>query len=69
MLQGWLMHDSFMLKSTFGAPYEFLWANPYQPGLSYYPRAAGLPQSRFRQALHSLELGRFREMVRLFRRQ
>ena len=19
-----------------GAPYEFLWANPYQPGLSYY---------------------------------
>jgi hypothetical protein len=36
VLQGWLMHDRFMLKSTFGAPYEFLWANPYQPGLSYY---------------------------------
>ena len=36
VLQGWLMHDKFMLKSTFGAPYEFLWANPYQPGLSYY---------------------------------
>ena len=35
-LQGWLMHDNFMLRSTFGAPYEFLWANPYQPGLSYY---------------------------------
>jgi hypothetical protein len=36
VLQGWLMHDNFMLKGTFGAPYEFLWANPYQPGLSYY---------------------------------
>jgi hypothetical protein len=35
-LQGWLMHDNFILRSTFGAPYEFLWANPYQPGLSYY---------------------------------
>ena len=34
-LQGWLMHDHFMLRSAFGAPYEFLWANPYQPGLSY----------------------------------
>ena len=36
VLQGWLMHDQFMLRGTFGAPYEFLWANPYQPGLSYY---------------------------------
>ena len=36
VLQGWLMHDNFMLRGTFGAPYEFLWANPYQPGLSYY---------------------------------
>lgn len=35
-LQGWLMHDRFMMKGAFGAPYEFLWANPYQPGLSYY---------------------------------
>jgi len=25
-----------MLRGPFGAPYEFLWANPYQPGLSYY---------------------------------
>ncbi len=25
-----------MLRGTLGAPYEFLWANPYQPGLSYY---------------------------------
>jgi hypothetical protein len=30
------MHDHFMLRGTYGAPYEFLWANPYQPGLSYY---------------------------------
>lgn len=34
-LQGWLIQDRFMLKAPFGAPYEFLWANPYQPGLSY----------------------------------
>lgn len=34
-LQGWLMQDRFMLASAFGAPYEFLWANPYQPGLAY----------------------------------
>ena len=34
-LQGWLMHDHFMLRSAYGAPYEFLWANPYQPGLSF----------------------------------
>ena len=36
VLQGWLMHDRFLLRGPFGAPYEFLWANPYQPGLSYY---------------------------------
>jgi hypothetical protein len=36
VLQGWLMHDQFILRGVFGAPYEFLWANPYQPGLSYY---------------------------------
>jgi hypothetical protein len=36
ILQGWLMNDNFLLRGTFGAPYEFLWANPYQPGLSYY---------------------------------
>ena len=36
ILQGWLMHDNFLLRSTFGTPYEFLWANPYHPGLSYY---------------------------------
>lgn len=36
VLQGWLMHDRFIMRGTFGTPYEFLWANPYQPGLSYY---------------------------------
>jgi hypothetical protein len=36
VLQGWLMHDQFQLRGVFGAAYEFLWANPYQPGLSYY---------------------------------
>jgi hypothetical protein len=35
-LQGWLMYDRFILRDPFGAPYEFLWANPYQPGLSYF---------------------------------
>lgn len=35
-LQGWLMHDSFAMRGALGAPYDFLWANPYQPGLSYY---------------------------------
>jgi hypothetical protein len=35
ILQGFSMHDRFLLKGTFGTPYEFLWANPYQPGLSY----------------------------------
>ncbi len=35
-LQGWLIQDRFMLQGTFGAPYEYLWANPYQPGLSYF---------------------------------
>jgi len=35
LLQGWLMHDRYLLRGAFGVPYEFLWANPYQPGLSY----------------------------------
>jgi hypothetical protein len=35
-LQGWLMQDNFLMRSAFGITYEFLWANPYQPGLSYF---------------------------------
>jgi hypothetical protein len=34
-LQGWLTQDRFLMRGAPGAPYEFLWANPYQPGLSY----------------------------------
>lgn len=36
VLQGWLMNDRFLMRGPFGIPYEMLWANPYQPGLSYY---------------------------------
>jgi hypothetical protein len=36
LVQGFLMNDRFLMRSTKGIPYEFLWANPYQPGLSYY---------------------------------
>jgi hypothetical protein len=35
-LQGWLMQDRFLMRGALGAVYEFLWANPYQPGLSYF---------------------------------
>jgi hypothetical protein len=35
-LQGWLMIDRFLLRGPFGIPYEYLWANPYQPGLSFH---------------------------------
>jgi len=35
-LQGWLMQDRFLMRSGLGIVYEFLWANPYQPGLSYF---------------------------------
>jgi hypothetical protein len=35
-LQGWLIQDRFSMMTAYGAPYEFLWANPYQPGLSFY---------------------------------
>ena len=35
-LQGWITHDIYRLRSPSGAFYEFLWMNPYQPGLSYY---------------------------------
>ncbi len=34
-LQGWLMQDRFLMRGEFGVIYEFLWANPYQPGLSF----------------------------------
>lgn len=34
-LQGFLIQDRFLLRGPFGIPYEFLWANPYQPGLPF----------------------------------
>ncbi|HUO28193.1 MAG TPA: hypothetical protein VMU80_03175 [Bryobacteraceae bacterium] len=46
-LQGWLMNDNFLLRGTFGAPYEFLWANPYQPGLSYFQAPLVIHDSLF----------------------
>ncbi|MFN8813459.1 MAG: hypothetical protein ACK5ZU_11610, partial [Acidobacteriota bacterium] len=35
-LQGWLMQDRYLLRSGQGIAYELLWANPYQPGLTYH---------------------------------
>jgi hypothetical protein len=35
-LQGWLMQDRFLMRGALGVAYEYLWANPYQPGLSYF---------------------------------
>ncbi len=35
-VQGWLIQDRFIMRGASGVPYEFLWANPYQPGLSYH---------------------------------
>jgi hypothetical protein len=34
-LQGWLNQDRFLMLGPLGVTYEFLWANPYQPGLTY----------------------------------
>ncbi len=36
LLQGFCMNDRFLMRGTLGIAYELLWANPYQPGLSYY---------------------------------
>lgn len=42
-LQGWLRSDAHTLRGGYGAPYEFLWINPYLPGLS--PRSG--PQAAY----------------------
>jgi hypothetical protein len=34
-MQGWLLQDRFLMRGAFGITYEFLWANPYLPGLSF----------------------------------
>jgi hypothetical protein len=36
LLQGFLMNDRFVMRGTAGIAHELMWANPYQPGLSYY---------------------------------
>jgi hypothetical protein len=36
LLQGFLMNDRFLMRGTLGISYELIWADPYQPGLSYY---------------------------------
>ena len=33
-VQGWIRDDNYVLRSPMAAPYEFLWVNPYLPGLS-----------------------------------
>jgi hypothetical protein len=35
-LQGWLLQDRYLMRGPEGIPYEYLWANPYQPGLTYH---------------------------------
>lgn len=39
-IQGWVRDDSYALGSPMAAPYEFLWLNPYLPGLA--PQSAPL---------------------------
>jgi hypothetical protein len=34
-LQGWIRHDAYVLRDPYGAVYEFIWINPYLPGLSF----------------------------------
>jgi len=36
VIQGWLIQDRYLMKGLYGVVYEFLWANPYQPGLTYH---------------------------------
>lgn len=35
-LQGMLHNDRFTMRGAFGSAYEFLWANPYTPGLGHH---------------------------------
>lgn len=36
VVQGFVMNDRFLMREGYGIPYEMMWANPYQPGLSHY---------------------------------
>jgi hypothetical protein len=62
--QGFLMQDRFIMRDKFGAPYEFLWANPYQPGTGIFAAAAGVLRCATRRALRPLLVGRGRPLVR-----
>lgn len=33
-IQGWVRDDNYLLRSPMASPYEFLWGNPYLPGLT-----------------------------------
>ncbi len=35
-MQSWILQDRFLMRGPFGIVYEFLWANPYQPGITYH---------------------------------
>ncbi len=35
-MQSWLLQDRYLMRGPFGVVYEFLWANPYQPGITYH---------------------------------
>lgn len=35
-LQSWLLQDRFLMRGALGIVYEYLWANPYQPGITFH---------------------------------
>lgn len=35
-LQSWLLQDRFLMRGPMGIVYEYLWANPYQPGITFH---------------------------------
>ena len=59
------MNDHFLLRGTFGAPYEFLWANPYQPGLSYFQAPLVDARQPFRALVRTVQLGGIRRLAGL----
>lgn len=72
-LQGWVMQDRYLMRHPFGIPYEFLWANPYHPGLTYHSLPLTYYDARFgRLFLRSsweedaVWLGCFDDQVQMF---
>lgn len=73
-VQGWAMQDRFMMRGPFGSPYEFMWANPYQPGLSYshlplvfHSNASGTLFIRASWEEDSMWFGLFQREMQVFR--